>query len=109
MTTRNWNPSPADAMSLAAIRWFACTLEALAIELYATDRTTYPRIEQILRDALKELNATPVKGILHDEDCPDGYVRCGDVCRPACVGGFAEAGNKGAARAATSPTKRRRS
>ena len=85
MPNPNWSPSPVDTMSLAAIRWFACSLEASAIEMYATDRTTYSEIERILRVALNEIAHLPVRGIAGDEDCPEGYVLCDGLCRPACI------------------------
>lgn len=85
MAKPNWNPSPTDAMSLAALRWFACTLEAFAIDIYATDREAYGRIETVFRKALKDLGDIPIKEITGDDDCPDGYVRCGLFCKPACL------------------------
>jgi hypothetical protein len=84
MVKPNWSPSPTDTMSLAAIRWFACTMEAYAIELYATDRSAFPHIEKVMRKALKDLGNAKVKPIKDDDDCPDGYIRCGDLCKPAC-------------------------
>ena len=84
MATQNWSPSPTDATSLAAIRWFACTLEATAIDIYATDRDAYPLVEQVLRHALSQLRDLPIRNISGDDVCPDGYVMCGIWCKPAC-------------------------
>jgi hypothetical protein len=55
---RKWEPSPNDAMSLAAFRWFANAIENRAVEMYATDRGTYHHIERILRHALQEMSQT---------------------------------------------------
>jgi hypothetical protein len=83
---REWNPSPRDAMSLAAFRWFANTIENFAIELYATDRDSFPEIERVLRGTLTELKATRVRFAVPEEEngCPDGWVLCDGVCAPAC-------------------------
>jgi hypothetical protein len=35
---RRWEPSAEDGMSLAAVRWFANSIEIFAFELYATER-----------------------------------------------------------------------
>ena len=53
--TRHWDPSPEDGISLAALRWFANTIENFAIELYATDRRSFTQVENVLRNTLKEL------------------------------------------------------
>jgi hypothetical protein len=73
-------------MSLAAFRWFANTIENFAIELYATDRMSYPEIEGVLRNTLKELKRTRKAFMVSEEEngCPDGYVLCNGVCAPSC-------------------------
>jgi hypothetical protein len=81
---QKWSPSPADTMSLAAIRWFACRLESTAIEIYATDRATFNEIEGALTAALETISAINVKRPLVEEDCPEGYKMCDGLCRPAC-------------------------
>ena len=82
---RKWEPSARDGMSLAAFRWFANTIENFAIELYATNRDTYPEVESILRNALEELKAVRIQFPLGvADDCPDGYVLCHGVCAPSC-------------------------
>ena len=85
---RRWEPSAEDGMSLAAFRWFANTIENVAIELYATDRRSYPEIEAVLRDTLKELKSVRSSyAVSHEENgCPDGYVLCHGVCAPSCDG-----------------------
>ena len=83
---RRWEPSAEDGMSLAAFRWFANTIENFAIELYATDRMSYPEIEGVLRNTLKELKRTRKAFMVSEEEngCPDGYVLCNGVCAPSC-------------------------
>jgi len=83
---RRWEPSGEDATSLAAFRWFANTIENFAIELYATDRTSYGEIETVLRNTLKELKAVRTHFAVSQEEngCPDGYVLCHGVCAPSC-------------------------
>lgn len=81
-----WNPSSNDAMSLAAFRWFANTIETFAIELYATDRDSFKAVEGVLRSTLKELQRIKVKPVVPEDDhgCPDGYVLCHGICQPSC-------------------------
>jgi hypothetical protein len=80
-----WSPSPNDAMSLAAIRWFACNLESLAIDIYATDRTKFKEIETALNTALRAISGINVNRPIGAEDCPEGYALCNGLCRPACL------------------------
>ena len=49
MPPREWKPSPKDATSFAAFRWFANAIENESLELYATSRETYEHIEAVLR------------------------------------------------------------
>lgn len=82
-----WTPSPDDALSLAAIRWFACVIETYSIELYATNPSTYKQTEKILRETLRKLELQRLKAGqgLTEEDCPPGYRMCQDgICRPSC-------------------------
>ena len=83
---RTWEPSPTDAMSLAAFRWFANALENASVELYATNRASYKQIEEVLRHALKDLGAVQKQYAVTPEEngCPDGYVLCHGICAPAC-------------------------
>lgn len=100
---RKWEPSPNDAMSLAAFRWFANAIENRAVEMYATDRGTYHHIERILRHALREMAHTKAQFAVSEEDngCPDGYILCSDgMCAPSC-----EFMNEVAASGGTAPTK----
>lgn len=99
----NWAPSPNDAMAMAAIRWFANVIETYSIELYATSPKTYRHTEKILRQAVKKLGLqkTKVKKAFDYEDCPDGYILCDGVCKPAC-----EPEAPAAQKKARTPTKR---
>ena len=83
---RQWKPSPNDAMSLGAFRWFANALENAAVELYATDRETFHQSERVLRAALKEMAMIRAKFAVPAEEngCPDGYVLCNGLCAPSC-------------------------
>ena len=85
---RKWEPSPQDATSFAAFRWFANALENEAMELYATDRRHFARIEEVLRAAMKEMSYIREKAIVSEEEdgCPDGWVLCDGICRPSCDG-----------------------
>ena len=83
---RKWEPSDVDAMSLAAFRWLANTIENFSIELYATDRDSFEEVEGVLRDTLKALKGVKAKFMVSQEEngCPDGYVLCDGVCAPSC-------------------------
>ena len=81
---RTWKPYPEDAISLAAFRWLANTIENFAIELYATDRGSFDEVEGVLRNTLKELQHTRRNFAVSPEDCPDGYVLCHGICAPSC-------------------------
>jgi hypothetical protein len=80
--TRQWEPSPKDAMSLAAFRWLANTIENFAIEAYATDRQSFEAVEAVLRDTLKRVRQSYT--VSAEDSCPDGYVLCHGVCAPSC-------------------------
>ena len=54
--TGRWQAAPNDAIRLAALRWFALTIEKEGIELYATNTATFPEMEKILRKALGEID-----------------------------------------------------
>jgi hypothetical protein len=82
----DWEPSPQDAMRLAALRWFANTIENFSIELYATDRTSFEAVETVLRETLRELKSLRAQFPLSANRCPDGYVLCHGVCSPSCDG-----------------------
>jgi hypothetical protein len=81
-----WVPQSQDAINLAALRWYACTIERLCIEIYATNRKKYPKLAALLNKQVKELKALGVSAKIADDDaCPPGYVMCEDgLCAPSC-------------------------
>ena len=82
---RQWEPSPKDAMSLAAFRWLANSIENFSIEAYATDRQSFEAVEAVLRNTLKEIKRVRQSyAASAEESCPDGYVLCHGVCAPSC-------------------------
>ena len=81
---------------LAALRWFALTIEKEGIELYATNSATFPEIEKILRKALGEIDELRDKFAAQEGDCPEGYILCDD----------ATAAGRHATKSAPSPTGR---
>ena len=51
-----WTPQNDEpALTLAAIRWYAMSLEKLAADLYITNREMYPEVRAVLSTAFKEL------------------------------------------------------
>lgn len=84
--TSRWQAAPDDAIRLAALRWFALTLEQRSIELYATNTETFREMEDVLRKALHHLDDIAIKFALgEDDECPEGYIPCGNgVCKPSC-------------------------
>jgi hypothetical protein len=84
---RVWQADPDDAIRLAALRWFAIEIERLSIEIYASDKTRYLDLEDLLRGAVKRMKKITRRFDLDDEDCPNGYVLCKDgLCAPMCDG-----------------------
>jgi len=83
--TDRWKAVPNDAIKLAAVRWFALTIEKAGIELYATNTASFPELEKILRKTLGDIDDLRDKFASQEADCPEGYVLCDDdVCRPSC-------------------------
>jgi hypothetical protein len=83
--TERWQAVPNDAIRLAALRWFALTIEKEAIELYATNTLSFPEMEKILRKALGDIDDLRDKFAAEEDGCPEGYFLCDDdVCRPSC-------------------------
>lgn len=80
-----WQATPDDAIRLAAIRWFSATIEATAIQMYATNPARFEELEGVMRMCLGELGR--LRNALADpnSDCPPGFVLCkDDVCAPMC-------------------------
>ena len=90
---RKWEPSSNDATAFAAFRWFANAIENEALELYATDRRHFKAIEEVLRQAVRNLANVRQNAMVSEEEngCPDGWVLCDGICKPTCDGIDAEA------------------
>lgn len=83
--TDRWKAVPNDAIKLAALRWFALTIEKWSIELYATNTATFPELEKILRKTMNAMSDLRDDFAAEADDCPEGYVLCDDgVCAPSC-------------------------
>ena len=83
---QDWVGKPQDAINLAALRWYVCTIDRLCIEIYATNRRKYPKLAKLLKKQLNELKALGTSAKVEDDDeCPPGFVKCDDgLCAPAC-------------------------
>jgi hypothetical protein len=88
---RNWKPEPLDAMRLAALHWWALTIERTGIEVYASERSRWrdKEVGAILRRAVKELaalrqrpSAMSTVQCQSDADCAEGYICCHGICEP---------------------------
>ncbi len=82
------------AMTMAAIRWYALSIEKLSTELYVTNPGNFPQLQQALNDALTALEAlraprasamTAMSAM--DSVCPPGYKDCDGICLPKCPSG----------------------
>jgi hypothetical protein len=80
-----WIAESRDAISIAALHWYAITIEKVCIEIYATDRKRFKALEALLQSQVRDLYKF-AKGVKGDEDdeCPEGYVMCNGLCAPAC-------------------------
>ena len=83
-----WSPQNDDpVMTLAAIRWYAISIEKLAQDIYVTRKGLYPEAETILREAfhaLGRVRKTMSMAQADEEGCPPGYVNCNGACLPDC-------------------------
>jgi hypothetical protein len=80
-------PQDEVALKLAALRWYAISLEKLANDIYITDREKFHRIDEILKHAYRELAAVRkefTKAATDEDGCPPGYVNCDGICLPDC-------------------------
>jgi hypothetical protein len=77
------------AMTLAAIRWYAMSIEKYAMDLYITNREQYPAVKAILDNALESLEQVRSQQSARGEDagCPPGFKNCSGICLPDCVPG----------------------
>jgi hypothetical protein len=81
-----WVAQPQDAINLAALHWYALTVDRLCIEIYATNRKKFRELERLLQSQVKALYefAENVR-FTDDDECPPGYMMCSDrLCAPSC-------------------------
>lgn len=77
-------------MTLAAIRWYAMSIEKYAMDVYITDRTQYPGVQAALDAALaslEQMRAQMTATARDTSECPPGFENCGGVCLPSCLPG----------------------
>ena len=83
-----WTPQDDQtALTLAAIRWYAISIEKLATDIYITRKSLYPDAEAILNQAFEQLGRVRKSMSLAQaeaEGCPPGYVNCNGACLPDC-------------------------
>ena len=85
-----WNEqNDQPALTLAAIRWYAISIEKLAMDLYVTRPAQYPAVKAALDKAVADLEGlrAGLKAELQDSGCPPGYRNCDGLCLPTCPGG----------------------
>jgi hypothetical protein len=85
-----WNEANDQAaLTLAAIRWYAMSIEKLAQDLYITHRSMYPAVQAALDKAMNDLEAlrNQLTSQALDGGCPPGYKNCDGFCLPVCPGG----------------------
>ena len=77
------------ALTLAAIRWYAMSIEKLAQDLYITQPSMYPSVQAALDKAMADLEALrkQLTSQASGGGCPPGYKNCDGVCLPTCPGG----------------------
>jgi hypothetical protein len=85
LVKEDWIAKPEDAIALAALRWYALTIDKLCIEIYATDRRKFMALEALLKSQVTDLLEFAKDTTQGDEDeCPEGFVMCDGLCKPAC-------------------------
>jgi len=74
------------ALALAAIRWYAISIEKLSSDLYITSRDNLPAVKEALHAALQELSRLrkSMSQTAAARGCPPGYVNCQGMCLPEC-------------------------
>lgn len=76
------------AMTLAAIRWYAMSIEKYATDVYITDRGKYPEVQQALSGALASLEQLRSQlSAVDASGCPPGFKNCSGICLPECLPG----------------------
>jgi hypothetical protein len=106
-----WTPQNDQApLTLAAIRWYALSIEKLATDIYLTNPGLYKDVQPILTKCFRDLGAIrkrmyaefveearqtaaqteaqqtqpTARPLYFDGRCPPGYVNCWGVCLPDC-------------------------
>lgn len=74
-------PRPHELKAIVAIRWFANSIENLALQRYMGNIDRLDQINGILSRTMDELERTK-KGIKSETDCP--FPPCDDMCVPRC-------------------------
>lgn len=74
------------AMTLAAIRWYAMTIERMSTEIYITNPSNYPQVKDALNAAVSALEKIRVSATTESLSgvCPPGFQDCDGVCMPKC-------------------------
>ena len=78
------------AMTLAAIRWYALSIEKLSTDLYVTNPANFAQVQQALNSALSALEAlraprnAGLTAAASGAGCPPGYKDCDGICLPKC-------------------------
>jgi hypothetical protein len=76
-------PEPILVDVIALIRWYANTLENVALQRYLGDRRNLDAIKNILREAHTDLLGLPHDRLANCKDCPWMCCENGD-CSPDC-------------------------
>jgi len=81
-----WQPEPNNAIQLTTLRWYALTIERLAVEIYATYPDSFGDLTIALRESVERLQRlAPPSPNFGSDDCPDGWLLCRDgLCSPMC-------------------------
>lgn len=84
MTTKRKTTAHHEVSVLAAIRWYANTIESLAIQKYFGKISRWPQIDAILTNAIEELQSIKADRFNPEPDCP--WPICpNDICAPTCA------------------------
>ena len=85
--SRVGNSSEKAAYELAALHWYALTIERLCMQLYVTDAGNLGQIKGALNDALAALNHIKNAAAAGCDECQDGWECCkaDNLCAPTCV------------------------
>ncbi len=83
-----WQPTPQDAINLAALRYYALEIERKCILIYCTDpaaaRPTFEPLTDLLAGFIKDLNEFgSKKTVQFNSECCPPFVLCSDgLCHP---------------------------